>query len=166
MLRAVAVMHVEVHDRHPLQAVLIERMVGCDGNVIEKAETHGTVFFSVMTRRAHPTEGLAGLVLHHQVHGHHRRPRRPQGRVQRVRRHGGVIVHPHHTLRRGSTEYVLNICLVVHRLQQFPRDQWCVIVMQSHVQAGGEQPVIDCAQPRRPLRVMMSHIVQLAVGVG
>jgi hypothetical protein len=38
--------------------------------------------------------------------------------------------------------------------------------MQNHIQAGRDQPIADRAQPRRLLGVVMTHVVQRAVGMG
>ena len=41
ILGAVAVVHVEIDNRHPLQAVALQRVFRGDGHVVEEAEAHG-----------------------------------------------------------------------------------------------------------------------------
>ena len=55
VLRPVAVVHVVVHDRDPLDA-LRAGVRGADGNVVVDAEPHGAATFRVMARRPHERE--------------------------------------------------------------------------------------------------------------
>ena len=59
VLRAVAVMDVEVDDRDALGAMLRARIEGGDGGVVEQAEAHGAVRFRVMAGRAHWQKAFA-----------------------------------------------------------------------------------------------------------
>ena len=61
VLGAVAVVHVEVDHRHPLQPVLLERVGRAHRDVVEEAESHGPAALGVMPGRAHAAEGVARL---------------------------------------------------------------------------------------------------------
>ena len=56
VLGAVAVVHVEVDDRHALQAVRVDRVARGDRDVVEDAEPHRPCAACVMARRADGTE--------------------------------------------------------------------------------------------------------------
>ena len=60
-LRAVAVVHVPVDDRHAL-AALFEELRSRDGDVVEQTEAHGSIGRRVMTRRADEGEGDDAVV--------------------------------------------------------------------------------------------------------
>ena len=59
VLRAVAVMHVEIDDRGALDAVALLRMARGDGGVVEQAEAHRPRGLGMMAGRAHGDEGVA-----------------------------------------------------------------------------------------------------------
>ena len=61
VLAAVAVVDVNVDQRHAVQAVGIECMANADGNVVEKAETHGCRIFGMVSWGAHATKGRRHL---------------------------------------------------------------------------------------------------------
>ena len=60
LLRAVAVMHVVVDDRHAADAMLGLHVTGSDGDVVDETEAHRRPGPGVMPRRPHQGEG-AGL---------------------------------------------------------------------------------------------------------
>ena len=100
LLRAVAVVDVEVDDGDPLQAAG-EGRGGAHGHVVEEAEAHGPARGRVVPRGAHraegPVERRRRARLLDRVHDGARRPRR---RVPRPRAHGGVRVEANETFRR------------------------------------------------------------------
>ena len=77
---AVAVVDIEVDDRHPLQAMHAQRMARRDGHVVEEAEAHRRVAGGVVARRAHRAEGGLGAAGQHVVGGRHRGAGGAQGR--------------------------------------------------------------------------------------
>ncbi len=76
-LRAVAVMDVEIDDRHAFETVHIAGPQGADRGVVEQAETHRPVGFGMMPGRAHRAECVVGLAR--------RRPRRRRRSPRRRR---------------------------------------------------------------------------------
>ena len=60
VLRAVAVMHVEIDHGGALDAVFALRMARGDRGIVEEAEAHRRRFLGVMAGRAHGDEGVAG----------------------------------------------------------------------------------------------------------
>ena len=66
-LGAVAVMHVEVDDRHAAKAVLMDRPQRADGDVVDVAESPGLGPRRMMAGRTHRTEGVADPSLHQGV---------------------------------------------------------------------------------------------------
>ena len=81
VLGAVAVVHVEVDDRHALQAAHVERVARRDGDVVEEAEAHRLAARRVVARRAHGAEGVLDLAVDHRVGGRHRGAGGAQRRV-------------------------------------------------------------------------------------
>ncbi len=64
MLRAVAVMEVEVDDEDPLEPEGRDEMLGRDGDIVEDAKPAGPGRFGVMAGRAHQRERVIELFLH------------------------------------------------------------------------------------------------------
>jgi hypothetical protein len=84
-LGAIAVVHVEISDRHALQAVCRQRMRGSDCDAVEHAEAHRLIACSVVARRAHGAEGALPVVrVHHRVDGGHYGTGSAQGGVERT----------------------------------------------------------------------------------
>ena len=77
LLRAVAVVHVEIHDRDPLQAVPLLRMARRDRRIVEQAETHRPRGLGMVAGRAHRHERIGGALC--------RSPRRPPAWRRRPR---------------------------------------------------------------------------------
>ena len=120
VLRAIAVVHVEVHHGHALQAMPFTRMQRGDGGLVEDTETHGTVGLGMVAARARGAEDVPGLLLHHVVHARAGRAHAAQHRLQRARRHDRVapVQHlvalarrerPHlvHIVRRVDVQHLL-----------------------------------------------------------
>ena len=76
ILRAVAVMHIEIEYRDALQAVLLQRVSRPHRDVVEDAEPHRLPAFRVMSGRADTAKGILDLARHHQIHRHDHRSRR------------------------------------------------------------------------------------------
>ena len=68
VLRAVAVVHVPIHDQHASHAVPLLRVARRDGDVVEQAETHPASGVRVMPGRADGAEGVARLAREHGIH--------------------------------------------------------------------------------------------------
>ena len=58
MLCPVAVVNVEVEDRHPIETVLVDQVLGGHSDVVEIAETHGGGTLRVVSGRADRGQGL------------------------------------------------------------------------------------------------------------
>ncbi len=67
VLRAVAVMDIEIHHRHPLDAEFVARMVGGNGGIVKQAKPHRPVIFGVMPRRPGGDKGILFMPLHHRI---------------------------------------------------------------------------------------------------
>ncbi len=77
---AVAVMHVEIRNRHAAQAMRGQCMRCADRDIVEDAEPHRPRPFGMVAGRAHVAEGILHLARHHQIHAQHCRTRSTQCR--------------------------------------------------------------------------------------
>src|ERR1700680_2106369 len=84
ILRAVAVMHVPVHDHHTFQAKGITRMVRRNNSIVEDAEAHGAITHSVMPRWSQQRVSIVHLALHNGLHSVHGPTRGKDRRVERA----------------------------------------------------------------------------------
>ena len=94
MLRAIAVVHIEIHHRHALGPVRGLRMARGDGGAVEKAEAHGNRALGMVAGRAHGDKGVMRLARHHRIHGGDRAASGAQRRLPGAGRHGRVSVKP------------------------------------------------------------------------
>ena len=83
-LGAVAVMDVEIDDRHAFEAVR-QRVRGADGDVVEQAESHRAVALGVVSGRTHRAERVAAFARQHEIGRQHDRARRVPRGVERMR---------------------------------------------------------------------------------
>src|ERR1700692_2499625 len=90
LLRAVAVMHVEIDDRGTRDAVLLLRIARRDGDVVEQAKAHRPRSLGVMAGRARGDEGVGRLLGQYLVNGEDGAADRAQRRFERAGRTRGV----------------------------------------------------------------------------
>ena len=69
VLRAVAVVHVPIHDQDARYAVFALRVARGEGHVIEEAEAHAAASAGVVSRRPHGAERVLHVAGHHRVDG-------------------------------------------------------------------------------------------------
>ena len=77
----VAVVHIKIDDRHALQAVTFQRVLGCNGNVVEETKTHGLVATGVVSRRTNRAKSGLHLACQHRIRGSQGGASGPQRRV-------------------------------------------------------------------------------------
>ena len=68
VLRAVAVVHVPIDDEDAFDAVLLLRVAGRDGDVVEQAEAHAAAGIRMVSGGPHRAEGIAGGAGEHGIH--------------------------------------------------------------------------------------------------
>ena len=91
-LGAVAMMDIEIHDRHAVKLVHRLRMARGHRHGIEQAEAHGAAWLGVMTGRPHGAEGVAGLARRHRIHRRGHGAGRSQRCHSRTGRENGVWI--------------------------------------------------------------------------
>ena len=79
ILRAIAMVHVEIDDRDAFKPVDNKGMSSTDGNVVEETEPHRLPAAGMMSRRPHVAKGIVSLAANHHV----RRPDHRAGCMQR-----------------------------------------------------------------------------------
>ena len=73
VLRAIAVVHVKIHDGDALQTVLIQGMRRAHGHIIEYAKARCALALGVMTGWSHIAKSIIHLAGHQQIHRRHHR---------------------------------------------------------------------------------------------
>ena len=63
ILRAVAVMHVEIDHRDALEPMRVTQMQCADRDVVEEAKAHRALALGMMAGRAHGAKGVRHLAL-------------------------------------------------------------------------------------------------------
>ena len=53
---AIAVVHIKIDNRHPLQAMALQRILGRNRHIVEKAKTHRPVMAGMVAGRTHGTK--------------------------------------------------------------------------------------------------------------
>ena len=76
-LGAVAVMDIEVDDRNPLEPLVLKRIGGGHGHVVEQAKSHGAIRGRVMTAGPYGAKGVDGTFVQHLVDRQQSCARRP-----------------------------------------------------------------------------------------
>ena len=155
VLGAVAVVHVEVDDRHALEAVRSSACIAADGDVVEDAEAHRARARRVMARRAHAAEGALGLAA------------RPPGRWRAPPRRRRAAPHPRCSgssrcrgrgARCRAPAAAARIASMYSsgctRASCSTRGERRVVVREIGADPGGDQLVVDGGEPRRALRVV------------
>ncbi|KGX96322.1 hypothetical protein Y023_5101 [Burkholderia pseudomallei A79D] len=100
LLRAVAVMHVPVDDRHPLDAVRGLRMARRDRDVVVVAVAHREIGARMVARRPDQRIRLPKRPRHHRIDSRARGARREPRDVFGRRAARRVVAEPHHLLAR------------------------------------------------------------------
>src|SRR5690242_18291607 len=85
VLRAVAVMDVEIDDGNTLEPVLRAGMQCAHCNIVEQTESHRLGWCGMMSRRADSAECVLRLAGHDHVYGKYDRARRAQRRIPSAR---------------------------------------------------------------------------------
>lgn len=104
IFRPVAVMDIEIDDRHTLDGVFIERMRSGNRNIVEDAESHRSRPLGVMPGRTHAAESAPYAPGHDFIDSEHACPSRAQRSIQRMAIHGRVGIEMNNPLLRRDFE--------------------------------------------------------------
>ena len=108
--------HVEIHDRDALGAMLLLRVARRDRRIVEQAEAHRPHGLRVMAGRARGDERIGGAPADHFVDRHDGTAARPQRRLEAAGRHAGVGIELHQTLfGRGVADLLDEVGRVAER---------------------------------------------------
>ena len=69
LLRAIAVMDVEIDNRNALGIIMYARIKCGDSGIVEQAEAHGPARFGMMSGRPYRAEGIVRLAVEHCIDG-------------------------------------------------------------------------------------------------
>jgi len=170
VLRAVAVVDVEIHDRDALGTVADTGVVGCDGGVREQAEAHGAVGLGVVPRRAHLAERVGEAARHHLVDRIEPGADGAQGGVHAAGRHHRIAVEVHAAVALlGDLARPLDAVQVI--LGMHAQDRVLHVVAQRRLGASQcvvalmRQHLVDGAHALRPFRMAEARVVVEEIGV-
>ena len=132
-LGTVAVMDIEVDDRNPLEALVLQRIGGGHGHVVEQAKSHGAIRGRVMPAGPYGAKRIDGAFVQHLV------DRQQSGARGAPRRRQGILIHRRIRIQlqiafpRRTLEDQVNIGSAVHALE---------------VRVGGQRRLAGSASPR------------------
>ena len=92
VLRAVAVVDIKIHDRHPFKAVNGPGVRGADGDIVKKTKAHRLVRTGVVPWRAHGAKGVVGFACHNAIDGGTGRAGGSEQRIFGLRRQAGICI--------------------------------------------------------------------------
>lgn len=162
---AVTVVYVEVHHRNTLETVFFKRMSRRDRHIVEKTESHRLAGLGVMAGRADGAKGVFGLPRHHEVGGKNACAGGAQCCLHRVGANGGVGVEVADTVFRHAGEQFLDVLAGVSAANLIYGRHRCIVEREIHVEACGNQTVIDCREPFGRFRMVLAHVVKPAITV-
>ncbi len=165
VLGAVAVMHVEVDDRHALQAVRLNRVPCGDRDVVEDAKSHRPRAAGVMPGGAHAAERRRSFFLQNQIGGKDRRARRAQRRLQAPAVHRGVGVQMDRALAWRDLADRLHVFDGMHARELLVGGERRIVALQVLADAGGDQLILDRREPLGALGVTGAHFMLETIGV-
>ena len=173
VLGAVAVVHVEVDDRHPLRPCRPARGARRSATLLKKQKPIAWSRRRVVAGRAHRAEGVLELAGDHRVGGGHRRAGGAQRRAQvcafrrrcrgRAARTAGRRPRSRSASSRSSR--MAATCCAYGPARCRREAERRLAVLERGVEAGGQQVVLDRVEPLRALGVARAHVVRAAIGV-
>jgi hypothetical protein len=163
---AIAVMHVEIDDRHARQTPRVECVSRRDGDIVEKAEAHRLATLGVMAGRSDRAKGVVRFAAHHQVSGITSRAGRAQGACKVPGDIAVSGIEMDDAMRRTAVMHMVYVVARMNAQQLLHLRQRCIVELEIDVETGGNQAIADRAEPVRALRMMRSHVVLPAVAMG
>ena len=124
---AVAVMYIEIHQRHAGDAVMSLSVANANGDVIENTKSHRGVAFSMVDRWAHRTESTAHFTGNDQVCGEHGGAGSVRCCDERIRIHTGIRIELCAACRRYEYLHLSDTVCGMRALQLFPSGFWCQV---------------------------------------
>ena len=163
---AVAVVDIEIHDRHPREAVLVDGMTGRDSHVIEKTKAHRPGIFGVVAGRAHGTEGVGCFAGHDRIHRGDAGAGGIARRGQSVGRQNGIFVQRDMALAGGHVIELLDMKRVVDLLNELQINRRRAATIQAVGDADDVEAFFDGHQPSGLFRVTVAHVMGATDGIG
>ncbi|OQC04330.1 MAG: hypothetical protein BWX79_02517 [Alphaproteobacteria bacterium ADurb.Bin100] len=171
---AVAVVDVEVDDGHPLQPMALQRVLGRNRHVVEKAEAHRLVTARMMARRSDGAEGVVQFPRHDRIGCCQRGAGGAQGGIPGMDIEGGVRVDL--GVRRSTrldlfAQHVAQAAQGRHMhaaMGQFDvrkRSRIGLASVQGIAQAGRMEVVVNGIEPLGALGMARPHFMFAAIGV-
>jgi hypothetical protein len=158
MLRAVAVVHVEIDHGNSPQPVFGARMQSPHGHIVEDAEPHRLGGFGMVARRAHGGKHIARLAAAHGIHACDHGACRAQGGVFGTGRDDRVAVDLMAAHGRNGAQHRLDEGARMHKAQSVVGG-----ARSRHAHQPGKRRIVEGRQHRlqaaRIFRMMVARIV-------
>ena len=165
VLGTIAVMDIEIDNRHPFGAVFLLGVSRGNGNRVDKAEAHRRRFLGMMAGWAHGAEHIVGTSLEHIVDPRKSPADCPSYGFPAFRRGGGIGIDLRQACFGDQRMNALDIGLRVRQLETRRVGLRRLLAFQL-VEDVGFENLFDCPQPVRPLG-MARHVEMLkADGMG
>ncbi len=165
VLGAVAVVHVEVDDRHALEAMHLDRMARGDRDVVEDAEAHRPRAASMVARRPHRAERRGRFFRDHEVGGHDAGAGGAQRGVQRVAIHRGIGIEVHRAFFRRHLADGAHVFQRMHARELLVGGERCLVGFHVRGDTRGDQLIVDRGEARGLLGMLRAHVMPEAIGM-
>ena len=159
LLGAVAVMNIEIDDRHALDPVHRHRACRTYGDVVEEAKAHRAVALGMVAGRADGAERGAAFPAHDEVGSEDHRARRMPGGGQRMRVHRGVGIEVMEAAVRALGLDRRDVVAAMDEGNRVVVRGRGGVMDEIAVEARPDEPVPDGAQPVGTLGVVGPHVV-------
>jgi hypothetical protein len=152
VLRAIAVMDVEIDDRDALGIVALAGIESGNGGIVEEAKAHGPARFGMMAGRAHRAKDIMRFPTEDGVDARDRGTRGALGRLERARRHEGIHVDLGESVRRRGLADLGQIAVGMDAHDIFIARQRRLLALQRF-EMGMREDLVDSLDAVHPLRV-------------
>ena len=163
LLRAIAVVNIEINNGDLIDAVPGQGVGSADGNIIKKAKAHGLIAFRMVAGRANVTKSIVGLPGNQQINGLYDSASRPISRLQAVGIHGRISVQTPQTLWRQAAVKEIDISGAMDEFDPSACRQGCFVQPQEVMDTRFLQAILDGPQASGRLGVMRPHVMEEAV---
>ena len=157
-LGAVAVVDIPVHHEDASEVVVLSRVPGPDGYIIEETEAHGPIGERVMARRTHRAEDGVQRPDRHAINGVRDGAHRTQRRIPRFGRSDRIVIQSRWPFTTRTFDRV-DVGAGVDKCERLKRSRSRVEMDELAPESDRTQVIADGPEPLGPLRMIWSSLV-------